>query len=1257
MRQHPLVSEPSSSLPEKARGAAHSQAVENREPTVVRGGLTWWQLSDLHWPADPSMELQRYIDNLLRHLRESVATSGCPNFAVFTGDIAYSGQSKEYDSVGERLMAPLRELLGDEVPMLFVPGNHDMDRDEALIKQSRLVTDLADPAAVDAFLGNPRNRANFADPFRSYSDFVAQWGPAGTDDAYRWTHTFTAAGRKLTVLGLNSAWAGFYHATDAVTESDRGRLLLSIDQAPEPAEDADFTFFAQHHPFEWLNEDICDPAVQSLRRNYQVGLFGHVHSPRELGQLSSPHSTVLRIPSMLLFGRPHGDDSARYPRGYSVGAVEVATGECCVRYFKYDSVYSQSFKEFTDVYADDGKPPTAVLKPRRAGAESAARTGTGARFRFNDALPEIARLRERVPELTDCDRDVRHGLDILQASVELVDRHDGLTPYLLDSPSFAFAYVLAELSVVRAHAAGGVQAQADFRVASWLKDDAARLLGAVPTGAPDLEELLRVVDHVSVAEPSRIRTVGDLRRAPVAMAFAYLWGLARLAQLLDNPGLIDGTGTVDQAGRNVLSVHEAPNGGDVLVFDLATTERRTFHLASEALHAVRRYFTELDDLWRKWQLIHPLLRFELDTPNWADRSVNHHEIRVDPRPVTEILMGRALYGDRQHVWLRELIQNALDATAMRAKSGEAGYTPAVHVERRSEHVVVIRDNGIGMTYQQVVNQLSVLGRSGWRSSAEAQQPADMPAFFGRFGIGFASVFSAAAAVDVRTRTLGNRPVDGVLVQFTAPDRPFYTDFTTCDIGTEITVTLTEPIKASQFKAALQDLFAYLPGFLHASPAPGIPNSLTTFSAVRRHGSELGRWDVLTREGRAQVGAHEAGFKVELLHDPQPHRGRSGRDTKEPNFIAIGFTSLTFSADGVRISERKTLRPSKTSDLDRYRATEHDLNLSGLYLTIDFARDHAPVLASRNELGAPDELQDEIEQLLIKELVNLVPDLVRAAVASARRREDRRRAVVQALSDVFRPNDRFSRNTTFHHIPELDRACTQAYLANCPVLVASADGTMRHLSLSEVDPRVCSVVVAKGLTETPVFPAFVRAEQIDQWLVAMDNREIILVNQAWPHDASLKTVDSASQLTENFQAVLPESRTGNLWRLLRSDYALSESTAFGPSLSLPLPQQRGARSVTRAQGIERRRAATSMNDRPRVFLNLAHPVIRALEASVSRSDREPSAERAVTAILDSLCEQVIDEDRITVRRSRWRMTQEELARLTGGDFTHLAVEDL
>ncbi|MFI9239212.1 metallophosphoesterase family protein [Streptomyces sp. NPDC053079] len=421
---------------------------------MVRGGLTWWQLSDLHWPADPSTELKRYIDNLLRHLRESVAVSGRPDFVVFTGDIAYSGQSKQYDSAGEHLIAPLRDLLGEDVPLLFVPGNHDMDRDEALIKQSRLITDLADPAAVDAFLSNSRNRANFADPFRSYSDFVAQWGPTGTDDAYRWTHTITAAGHKLTVLGLNSAWAGFYHEADAPTESDRGRLLLSIDQAPEPAEDTDFTLFAQHHPFEWLNEDVCDPAMQSLRRNYQIGLFGHVHSPRELGQLSSPHSTVLRIPSMLLFGRPHGDDSARYPRGYSVGAIDVATGECRVQYFKYDSVYSQSFKEFTDVYADNGRPPTAVLKSRRPGAESAARTGTGARSRFGDTLPEITRLRERVPELTDCDREVRHSLDMLQAAVELVDRHDGLAPYLLDGPSFAFAYVLAELSVVRAHAAG-----------------------------------------------------------------------------------------------------------------------------------------------------------------------------------------------------------------------------------------------------------------------------------------------------------------------------------------------------------------------------------------------------------------------------------------------------------------------------------------------------------------------------------------------------------------------------------------------------------------------------------------------------------------------------------------------------------------------------------------------------------------------------------------------------------------------------------
>ncbi|WP_316529635.1 metallophosphoesterase [Kitasatospora brasiliensis] len=1216
-------------------------------------------MSDLHWSADPSTELKRYIDNLLRHLRESVTASGCPDFVVFTGDIAYSGQSKEYDSVGEHLIAPLRELLGDDIPLLFVPGNHDMDRDEALIKQSRLITDLADPAAVDAFLGNPRNRANFADPFRSYSEFVAQWGPAGTDDAYRWTHTIDAAGHKLTVLGLNSAWAGFYHTANAPSESDRSRLLLSIDQTPEPAEDADFTLFAQHHPFEWLNEDICDPAVQSLRRNYQIGLFGHVHSPRELGQVSSPHSTLLRIPSMLLFGRPHGDDSTRYARGYSVGSIDFATSECQVRYFRYDGFYSQSFVEFTDVYAEGRRPPTAILKPRRLGNDSVARPGTATQSRFGNALSEIVRLREQFPELTNCDREVQHSLDSLQASVELVDRYGGLAPYLLDDSAFAFAYVLAELSVVRAWAVGGVQAQADFGVASRLKEDAARLAAAAPAAAADLTDLFRVVDHVSVAEPSRIRTVGDLRRAPAAKAFAYLWGLARLAQLLDSPGLIDGVGTADQRGRNVLSVHEAPNGGDIVVFDLATTERRTFHLASEALHSVRRYFTELDDLWRKWQLIHPLLRFELNTPNWVDRSVNHHEIRVDPRPVTEILMGKALYGDRPHVWLRELIQNAVDATAMRAKSGEAGYTPAVHVERRSEHVVVIRDNGIGMTYQQVVNQLSVLGRSGWRSSAEAQQPADMPAFFGRFGIGFASVFSAATAVDVRTRTSGSRPVDGVLVQFTAPDRPFYTDFTTCDVGTEITVTLTEPLKASPFKSALQELFAYLPDFLHVSPSPGIASSLASFSAVRRHGNALAGWTVLAREGRAQLGTHEVGFKVELLHDPQPHRRKSDRYTKKPEFSAIGATSLTFAADGVRISERKGLRPPEDGDSTRYHSDKLDLYLRGVYVTIDFARDHAPVLASRNGLTATDGLQEEIEQLLVKEVARLVPDLVDAVATRARTPEGRRRAIVHALADNFRSDFFYGRRAysgPFHSIPELDKACTDEYLASCPVLVQSADHTVRHMPLSEVDPQVCSLAVSEYLADTPIFHAFVRAQRIEQWLVAM-NDELALLTQAWPHDTALTPIRTTSQLTEDFQLVLPELRVGNVWQLLRSDYALSESIAFGPSLCVALPRQRGARSVSRAQGAERRRAETSQTERPRVFLNSAHPVIKSLEEYLGRSEPGPSAKRDVTAVLDRICEQVIDETRITVKRSRWRMIQEELTRLTAGDFTHLAVEDL
>ena len=76
--------------------------------------------------------------------------------------------------------------------------------------------------------------------------------------------------------------------------------------------------------------------------------------------------------------------------------------------------------------------------------------------------------------------------------------------------------------------------------------------------------------------------------------------------------------------------------------------------------------------------------------------------------------------------------------------------------REPERELVIRDNGIGMTHDELVTNLGTIAHSGSGEflktlSGDARKEADL-SLIGQFGVGFYSAFMVADKVQVRTRS-------------------------------------------------------------------------------------------------------------------------------------------------------------------------------------------------------------------------------------------------------------------------------------------------------------------------------------------------------------------------------------------------------------------------------------------------------------------------------------------------------------------------
>ncbi|MBG6086573.1 HSP90 family protein [Actinomadura viridis] len=116
--------------------------------------------------------------------------------------------------------------------------------------------------------------------------------------------------------------------------------------------------------------------------------------------------------------------------------------------------------------------------------------------------------------------------------------------------------------------------------------------------------------------------------------------------------------------------------------------------------------------------------------------------QVDLRGVVDLL-SRHLYSSPR-VYLRELLQNAVDAITARGPAGAPG---TVRIETGGG-VLRVHDDGVGLTEEEVHRLLATIGRSSKRDELGFARHD----FLGQFGIGLLSGFLVADEIEVVTRS-------------------------------------------------------------------------------------------------------------------------------------------------------------------------------------------------------------------------------------------------------------------------------------------------------------------------------------------------------------------------------------------------------------------------------------------------------------------------------------------------------------------------
>ncbi|MGM7682570.1 molecular chaperone HtpG [Cytobacillus sp. Hm23] len=173
------------------------------------------------------------------------------------------------------------------------------------------------------------------------------------------------------------------------------------------------------------------------------------------------------------------------------------------------------------------------------------------------------------------------------------------------------------------------------------------------------------------------------------------------------------------------------------------------------------------------------------------------------------MMINSIYSQKE-IFLRELISNASDAIDKiyyKALSDDTitfekdNYYMKVVIDKENR-ILKLSDTGIGMTKEELENNLGVIAKSGTLAFKKETEIKDGHDIIGQFGVGFYSAFMVADVVTVITKPLGSEEAhkweshgaDGYTIE------PYEKD----EVGTDIILTIKENTEDETYDEYLEE---------------------------------------------------------------------------------------------------------------------------------------------------------------------------------------------------------------------------------------------------------------------------------------------------------------------------------------------------------------------------------------------------------------------------------------------------------------------
>lgn len=285
-------------------------------------------LSDLHISASEDPSSARLRESLIEDIKKMIDEKGINIDAIaMTGDVVDKGGDDRSYEIATVFFNDLIDQCGlKSENILFVPGNHDVPRREAIKFLLENTTDdsFNDEAKFIEYWETiyPRFKKfnNFVKTLTGRSDFP-------DDNLGSGAYLVNTPNGTMKFLLINSSWS-------AIGNSDYGKLKVSRWQLERlrnnlyAKENADITLALMHHPVDWLAKSeqqvLYDYLTDKRCTPSDILLHGHIHDGK-VEHISTPDRNIISLVTGL-----------GYPEKSEKGLERLKNGSCRYSIYCFD---------------------------------------------------------------------------------------------------------------------------------------------------------------------------------------------------------------------------------------------------------------------------------------------------------------------------------------------------------------------------------------------------------------------------------------------------------------------------------------------------------------------------------------------------------------------------------------------------------------------------------------------------------------------------------------------------------------------------------------------------------------------------------------------------------------------------------------------------------------------------------------------------------------------------------------------------------